>query len=1283
MNTNPKVYIAVLFLFISFARNSTAQELPPVKFEFGDRIYQTNIGLQTLASEILTGTPYNNKHYQWVQFDGIPNDEWRSELEAAGIEFLEYIPRHCYLLAIPAGSDIANLFAKGARSMQLMDLPTKIDMRIMNNDIPDYAFVENNIRLKLMSMPGVSLDDVQDQLSNLGGLNLQRPNHKRFIFLEAEIEDAKTMAMLPWVRYVELMDPDGVPESVEGRSMQRGNLIDNHLTMGGLSYNGDNIKILVRDDGDVGPHIDFQGRLWNDPNNNSSGSHGDGVAGVWAAAGNLDPTITTSASAADVYVIDYLSTFLDNTLTLHQDTGVVITNSSYSNGCNAGYTTTTVTVDEMVFENETLLHMFSAGNSNGSNCGYGAGNQWGNVTGGHKQGKNVIAVANLDRFGDLVSSSSRGPAHDGRVKPDLAGHGAGQISTSANNNYQSFGGTSAAAPSTAGNIAQLYHVYEDLIGSTPPSALIKAVALNSARDLGNAGPDYKYGWGLIDAGKAYETLANNQYFSGTVGQGETNAHDIVLSGGNGQVKIMVYWADDAASPSSSIALINDIDMTVTNPNSTTFLPLVLDETPDPVTLDLPALAGEDHLNNMEQVTLFSPAAGTYTLDVTGFDMPNGPREYFVVYSYVPLGVKVTYPLGGEKIQEGALERIHWDAYRNTHPFDVEYSLNNGISWNTIELGVDPTHRSLDWNVPSDVVSGECLVRVSRQIEVSTSQELFSIHTVPTDICIVDVGIDSALVSWSGIPGATDYNVYKLGNENMDLVGTTTGTSFVVDGFDVAEEQWFSVSVNSGSAKGQRAIATSYQFGASAGSCIGCSETVDLPFTEGFESGFGDFCNSSCDLFDWETNSGPTDSDDTGPSSAFEGTEYIYIEASGSNNPDKSANIVSPCINLTSCTSAFLKFNYHMYGADMGSLKVQISEDQGLTWGNALFEISGDQGDNWFEEEIDLAAYCGSTISFRFAAVTGDGFESDIAIDNIIVDGEAGCLDPLNLQTSVIGSNDATVAWEASSSTGTYEVELVDITAGGVVTGIPTETGIITTDHTFTGLINFNMYEAYVRLNCGFGESNWIGPVAFTTGCFEFLGNAQGEAIEVNSFPYDDTNSTDGICITSEYDGQASPDVFYKITTGTNTDSLQISTCNAVTDFNTVLYLLDNSGNLLSFNDDADPGACSFTLNGQNSFSILNANVAPLTEYYLVVDGFNSSSMGTFALHIDEITCASSLTINGLPDSGIYPATGLIISDALIESTKMIEYKGGDGVDLLEDFEVEVGAVFEANAEGCN
>ena len=111
----------------------------------------------------------------------------------------------------------------------------------------------------------------------------------------------------------------------------------------------------------------------------------------------------------------------------------------------------------------------------GGNCQYGAGAGWGNVTGGYKQGKNVITCANLDALEVLDPSSSRGPAVDGRIKPDISSNGRDQISTAANNTYQVGGGTSAACPGIAGICAQLAQAYKEL-NSAADSPLVLAAS---------------------------------------------------------------------------------------------------------------------------------------------------------------------------------------------------------------------------------------------------------------------------------------------------------------------------------------------------------------------------------------------------------------------------------------------------------------------------------------------------------------------------------------------------------------------------------------------------------------------------------------------------------------------------------------------------------------------------------------------------------------------------------------------------------------------------------------
>ena len=146
-----------------------------------------------------------------------------------------------------------------------------------------------------------------------------------------------------------------------------------------MNFDGTGITFAINDDGFVGPHIDFKGRTnQSDVAGDLAGDHGDMCTGIAGGAGNLDPEIRGMATGAYIHVRQYASS-MPGTQQLHQDSAILIFSSSYSNGCNAGYTTTTQLVDQEVYNNPTLMQTFSAGNSNNQDCNYGAGSQWGNI----------------------------------------------------------------------------------------------------------------------------------------------------------------------------------------------------------------------------------------------------------------------------------------------------------------------------------------------------------------------------------------------------------------------------------------------------------------------------------------------------------------------------------------------------------------------------------------------------------------------------------------------------------------------------------------------------------------------------------------------------------------------------------------------------------------------------------------------------------------------------------------------------------------------------------------
>ena len=102
----------------------------------------------------------------------------------------------------------------------------------------------------------------------------------------------------------------------------------------------------------------------------------------------------------------------------------------------------------------------------------------------------------------------------------------------------------------------------------------------------------------------------------------------------------------------------------------------------------------------------------------------------------------------------------------------------------------------------------------------------------------------------------------------------------------------------------------------------------FPHQEGWENSLNGWTHDPANDFDWMINSGGTPSGNTGPGSAYEGTNYIYTEASNPNFPSKSAAIISPCINLSAYDNPVLYFWYHKYGAGQGSFAVGLQFESG-------------------------------------------------------------------------------------------------------------------------------------------------------------------------------------------------------------------------------------------------------------------------------------------------------------------------------------------------------------------
>ncbi len=803
-----KIFTAIILLLVTGL--SLGQNHPDnfnVYFKNGTIQLDENITSIRKKDVVSEADIINNRFHCYVQFYELPSIAGKDAMKNLGIKLLEYIPNKLYVTSFPADIDFNSLKALNIRSIVKIPVMDKMDIRLSERPFPDWVVRGDEIRLLIQYYPGINPEVIKQELIHMGIQVYETMEHVNMLIVQTEPQQIEILAAQSFVRYLDFESEPGKPESDDGRNLHRSNTIDVDYHSG-YDFDGTGVSAAINDDGYAGPHIDFKGRAdQSDVANDFTGDHGDMTVGIVGAAGNLDPSMRGMAPGAFLWVRSYNSN-LPNTVTLHQNEDVMVFSSSYSNGCNAGYTSVTQMVDEEIYDNPSLIQVFSAGNSNNNDCGYGAGSEWGNITGGHKMAKNVMATANLYNDDSLVNSSSRGPASDGRIKPDISAHGQGHWSTDPDNTYASGGGTSAAAPGIAGVIAQLHQAYRTFNnGSDAPSALIKASIMNTAYDLGNPGPDFKYGWGKVHAYKAMRTIEEFRFISDSITNGSIAIHELSVPAGVQEVRVMLYWHDVEASTSAQYALVNNLDMTITDPVSTTHQPLVLDHSPNPTTLDNPAIPGTDSINNVEQVRITNPSQGNHSIAISGTSVPFGPQDYFIVYEFYYDEIMVSYPIGGEGLIPGSPDRIHWDAHGDSGFFTAELSLDSGTTWTVIADTIPGTARFIDFQVPDTVSKAK--VKISRGTVSDESDEYFSIINTPLSIQISAIcsGTNSIHIVWDSVPLATAYDVFYLGTMYMDSVGTSSALNYEIGVPSTTQDHWVSVRARGPNGEvGRRAIA---------------------------------------------------------------------------------------------------------------------------------------------------------------------------------------------------------------------------------------------------------------------------------------------------------------------------------------------------------------------------------------------------------------------------------------------------------------------------------------------
>lgn len=181
---------------------------------------------------------------------------------------------------------------------------------------------------------------------------------------------------------------------------------------------------------------------------------------------------------------------------------------------------------------------------------------------GSSSAKNVMTVGALNGDSSMSDYSNWGPTDDGRFKPEIVAKGTGINSsyyasdTTYSGNGVNSSGTSYATPAAAASGLLLQQYHNSLAGNYMLASTLKAVMMHTASDLGNPGPDYKFGWGLLNvehAAKAIKGAKTNAINLGARIEEITtnpinNATDELLrtvtAKGGEPLVISLSWTDD-------------------------------------------------------------------------------------------------------------------------------------------------------------------------------------------------------------------------------------------------------------------------------------------------------------------------------------------------------------------------------------------------------------------------------------------------------------------------------------------------------------------------------------------------------------------------------------------------------------------------------------------------------------------------------------------------------------------------------------------------------------------
>ena len=483
--------------------------------------------------------------------------------------------------------------------------------------------------------------------------------------------------------------------------------------------------------------------------------HATNMAILVGGGGNSSYRALGVAPAVRFTASDFNNLFPDNAA-LFTGNDIYLQNHSYGVGVEKYYGNEAFAYDQQVSQLATMVHVFSTGNMGTFQSANGPypNLTYGNLTGTFKQAKNVLVVTAVDSMLGVNTLNSRGPAYDGRVKPELTAYGQG--------------GTSDAAAIVSGIVTLVQEKFDVMQGVLPDASMVKSILIATADDVGPAGIDFTYGYGSVNAYKALQLISDGQWATTNLTANDEVTIPINIPAAVAQIKIAVSWTDPAATPNAPVALVHDIDSQLEF-GGNTYLPWVLSHYPLVDSLTALPKRKADHLNNAEYITLDHPVPGTYTLRLTSGSLANGSQSVSLAYWMDGDALfSWDFPLASDVVEGGSSNLLVWEAQPG-QTGDLHVQLNGG-DWTLVAPAL-----LLDdyfyWDAP------DTLARAQLKMQIGTTEVLSEEFLISPLIKMRTAFIcaDSLGLSWSAVNGATGYKMYTMGTQYLTATALTSDT----------------------------------------------------------------------------------------------------------------------------------------------------------------------------------------------------------------------------------------------------------------------------------------------------------------------------------------------------------------------------------------------------------------------------------------------------------------------------------------------------------------------------